>query len=103
MASQMDSQVTTIVIVGMVGGFALVGRVLNEFFGRRGGGGRIRRDAAGLEAIGQQLAALQQSVDATAIEVERLGEGLRFTTKLLAERNVAREPQRQPEHVVTPH
>jgi hypothetical protein len=47
---------------------------------------------------------LQQSVDATAIEVERLGEGLRFTTKLLAERNGVREPQRQPEHiVVTPH
>jgi hypothetical protein len=100
----MDSQVTTIVIVGMVGGFAIVGRVLNEFFGRRGGGRRIRRDATGLEAIGQQLSALQQSVDATAIEVERLGEGLRFTTKLLAERNGVRELQRQPEHiVVTPH
>jgi len=103
MANRMDSQVTTIVIVGMVGGFAIVGRVLNEFFGRRGGGGRVRRDAPGLEAIGHQLAALQQSVDATAIEVERLGEGLRFTTKLLAERNGAREPQRQPERVVTPH
>ena len=85
---------TTVVIVGMVGGFALVGRVLNEFFGRRGGGRRFRRDAAGLEAIGQQLAALQQSVDATAIEVERLGEGLRFTTKLLADRNAVQEPQR---------
>ena len=103
MANQMDSQVTTIVIVGMVGGFALVGRVLNAFLGRRGGGGRVRPDAAGLEAIGQQLAALQQSVDATAIEVERLGEGLRFTTKLLAERNGALEPARQPERVVTPH
>ena len=100
----MDREVTTVVIVGMVGGFALVGRVLNEFFGRRGGGGRLRRDSAGLEAIGQQLAALQQSVDATAIEVERLGEGLRFTTKLLAERNGAppRETQRQPERVITP-
>jgi hypothetical protein len=98
----MDSQVTTIVIVGMVGGFAIVGRLLNEFFGRRGGGGRFRRDAAGLEAIRQQLTALQQ-VDATAIEVERLGEGLRFTTKLLAERNGVREPQLQPQHVITPH
>ncbi len=99
----MDKEVTTVVIVGMVGGFALVGRVLNEFFGRRGGGRRIRQDTAGLETIGQQLAALQQSVDATAIEVERLGEGLRFTTKLLADRNAAQEPQRQSEHIVTPH
>jgi hypothetical protein len=46
---------------------------------------------------------LQQSVDATAIEVERLGEGLRFTTKLLAERNGGLERQRQPEHAITPH
>ena len=60
----MDQAVTTVVIVGMVGGFALVGRVL------------------------------KQSVDATAIEVERLGEGLRFTTKLLADRNAVQEPQR---------
>jgi len=99
----MDSQVTTVVIVGMVGGFAIVGRLLNEFLGRRGGRNRFRRDATGLDEIGQQLAALQQSVDATAIEVERLGEGLRFTTKLLAERSGAREPQRQPEQVITPH
>ena len=30
-----------------------------------------------------------QSVDAIAIEVERISEGQRFTTKLLAERNTA--------------
>ena len=33
-----------------------------------------------------RLEHLQQSVDAIAIEVERIAEGQRFTTKLLAER-----------------
>jgi hypothetical protein len=40
---------------------------------------------ARLDEIARQLAALQQSVDAVAIEVERVGEGLRFTTKMLAQ------------------
>ena len=34
----------------------------------------------------RSIAALQNSVDAAAIEIERLGEGQRFTTKLLSER-----------------
>ncbi len=34
-----------------------------------------------------RLEHLQQSVDAIAIEVERIAEGQRFTTKLLAERS----------------
>lgn len=35
------------------------------------------------------LARLQSSVDAIAIEVERISEGQRFTTKLLSERSEA--------------
>lgn len=58
---------------------------------------------AALEQIAQRLEALQQSVDATSIEVERLGEGQRFTTKLLAERNGASERQRLAERAITPH
>ena len=58
---------------------------------------------AALEQIAQRLEAIQQCVDATSIEVERLGEGQRFTTKLLAERNGASERQRLAERVITPH
>jgi hypothetical protein len=46
---------------------------------------------ARLEQISRQIAALQQSLDAMAVEVERVGEGLRFTTKVLAQRNDAEE------------
>jgi hypothetical protein len=40
-----------------------------------------------------QLRQLQESVDAMAIEVERISEGQRFTTKLLADRSTAASQQ----------
>jgi hypothetical protein len=42
-----------------------------------------------LDEIRQRLEQLQQSVDSVAVEVERISEGQRFTTKLLAERSDA--------------
>jgi hypothetical protein len=43
--------------------------------------------------VRQQLEQISQSVDAIALEVERISEGQRFTTKMLADRN--REAQGQ--------
>lgn len=40
-----------------------------------------------LDEIVERLARLENSIDATAVEVERISEGQRFTTKLLADRN----------------
>ena len=40
-----------------------------------------------LESIEMRLVQLQQAVDDVAIEMERVAEGQRFATKLLAERN----------------
>ena len=37
----------------------------------------------------QRLSAIEQAVDAVAIEIERISEGQRFTTKLLSERTQA--------------
>jgi hypothetical protein len=45
--------------------------------------------------IEQRLARIEHSVDAIAIEVERISEGQRFTTKLFAER--AAQPARIPQ------
>lgn len=47
------------------------------------------RLAVTLEEISERLARLEQAADATALEVERISEGQRFTTKLLAERATA--------------
>jgi hypothetical protein len=59
--------------------------------------------ATGIEA---RLERLEDSIDGIALEMERLGEGQRFTAKLLAERGkgdgVPIAP-RPPERVNTPH
>jgi hypothetical protein len=49
---------------------------------------------------------LEQAVEAIAIEVERISEGQRFTTKLLAERRDATPetgPHGAPGRIITPH
>jgi hypothetical protein len=48
---------------------------------------RFERQPAKLsDAAVQRLAGIEQAVEAVAVEVERISEGQRFTTKLLAER-----------------
>ena len=73
--------VTTIVIVAIVCGSSYS---LLKMYMRRGGGTAVPQP--GLKEIHDGLGQLQRAVDAIAIEVERLSEGQRFTTKLLAER-----------------
>ena len=73
--------VTTIVIVAIVCGSLYS---LLKMYMRRGSETPVPQ--AGLKEIQDGLGQLQQAVDAIAIEVERLSEGQRFTTKLLAER-----------------
>jgi hypothetical protein len=48
---------------------------------------REREESAGAALSDPRLEALQQSVDAVALEVERIGEAQRFQTKLQTERN----------------
>jgi hypothetical protein len=60
----------------------------------------------GLVVDEDRMARLEQAVEAIALEVERISEGQRFTTKLLAERGSADRlpvaPTSEPRHV-TPH
>jgi len=51
--------------------------------------------ASAVETL-QRLESLQQSVEAIALEVERISEAQRFTTKLLAERGRGAELPRGP-------
>jgi len=97
----MRPEIAVIFVVAITGMFAMAATTVRAIFKHRQTGSSPSDDR--LEQISRQLAELQQSIDATAIEVERLGEGQRFTTKLLAERNRVPEPPRQPERVVTPH
>ncbi|MEO8335244.1 MAG: hypothetical protein ABI664_09735 [bacterium] len=69
------------IIVGLVGSLALIGVVAIRFLNApKGAAKRIQRDED------DKLERLQQSVDAIAIEVERIAEAQRFSAKLLSER-----------------
>ena len=74
------SAVTTIAIVAIVAGSSY--RLLKMWLQRSG---RLSIPEADLKEMRDGIGQLQQAVDAIAIEVERLSEGQRFTTKLLTE------------------
>jgi hypothetical protein len=76
-------------------------RALTRYLERR------RRSPSPTDAIDSRLAArlerIEQTVEATAIEVERISEANRFMAKLLAERSAPAVPANRPERVITPH
>ena len=85
----MPAGIVIIAIVAIVGG--TVSQVLRVWLNRPK---RADLQQPDLKEIRDGLGQLQQAIDAIALEVERLSEGQRFTTKLLAEqaREVAPGP-----------
>ncbi len=59
---------------------------LARAFARRIDKRTIATPAALPPEVSQRLGAIEQAVDSVAVEVERISEGQRFTTKLLSER-----------------
>jgi hypothetical protein len=58
-----------------------------------------RRDSAstpGLAKIEERLGRLEAGIDSIAVEVERISEGQRFTTRLLADRTAESAASRPP-------
>lgn len=56
-----------------------------------------------LEEVAARLSRIEQAVDATAVEVERISEAQRFTTKLLVEKGHQAPVESMRGRVVTPH
>lgn len=56
-----------------------------------------------LEEMAQRLARIEQAVDATSVEVERISEGQRFTTKLLVEKGHQNPAEMSRGKAITPH
>ena len=70
-----------VVIVGLVGSLSFIAVLLvKQVMGSR------ERPAAADPAHDERLEHLQQSIDAIAVEVERIAEAQRFSAKLLADR-----------------
>jgi hypothetical protein len=81
----MDRVYLVIPVIGMLCGTALVMAVLrlvSEHFSRR-----HLSSSAPSDEIMQRLERIEQIVDSTAVEVERLAESNRFVAKLLAEKS----------------
>ncbi len=70
---------------GLMALLGTLGKIVFALITRRRGG-LPPVDAKLLEEINARLAHLEQVTDSTAVEIERIGEGQRFTTKLLSER-----------------
>lgn len=72
--------------------------VMRVAAGRTAAGGELSSGGAAADA---RLARLEQAVDAIAVEIERISEGQRFTTKLLADR-AQRPAALEPQHIDPP-
>lgn len=71
---------TTVVALAVVS--TTVVKLANIFVNRPRG----TSDPAQLQRLEERLVRIEQAVDAVSVEVERISEGQRFTTKLLADR-----------------
>jgi hypothetical protein len=62
-----------------------------------------RRIPIAMDGVQERLQRIEQAVESTAIEVERISEANRFMAKLLAERVGAANLVGRPGRVITPH
>ena len=61
------------------------------------------RIVATLEELRDRMAQLERTVDASAVELERIAEADRYIAKLVSERMPAPLPAPRAERVITPH
>jgi len=84
-----DMFVGTLVFLGLMITVGTIGRIILRVIDAR-----MRRYQPTLPSgIEARIERIEQIVEATSIEVERISEGQRFTTKLLAEKTVPALPQ----------
>jgi hypothetical protein len=69
-------------LIGLIMAFP-IGRAIARYIDRRGTAQRVPTEMT------DRLAAIEQAIDSVAVEVERMSEANRYTTKLLVERGVA--------------
>ena len=85
-------------VIVPLGFFAMVATVAVGWPLARAFARRVEREGSAkvpLE-VASRLERIEQAVDAIAVEVERISEGQRFTTKLLTERSSAASRQAEP-------
>ena len=87
-----------VIIIPVVFGIPSVVLVIRMWFRHQEKMATLRRPAESDASIDERLARVEQGIDAIAIEMERVGEGQRFLTNILAQRNPASLPDRTAGH-----
>jgi hypothetical protein len=81
----MDRNSMMVAICGQITGVILIVSILNAIVRYRRGA-RAALPSEDVRRLESRLSNMQEALDAVAVEVERISEGQRFTTKLLADR-----------------
>lgn len=88
----MDENIARVIMAGVIGitiAISMVAMAVARIVASRRRKNLPESSVARLE---QRLERMEQAIDAMATEVERVAEGQRFTTRLLAEGQVERQP-----------
>ena len=87
----MDENIARVVMAGVIGGtiaISMVAMAITRIVTSRR---RKELPESSIARLEQRLERMEQAIDAMATEVERVADGQRFTSKLLAERQVERQ------------
>ena len=87
----MDENIARMAIAAIIGGTIAISMVAMTV--AKIVSSRRRKDfpESGVARLEQRLERMEQAIDAMATEVERVAEGQRFTSRLLADRQVERQ------------
>lgn len=88
----MDENLARIVIAGVIGvtiSISMIAMAVAQIASSRR---RKELPESNVARLEQRLERMEQAIDSMAIEVERVAEGQRFTSRLLSERQVERQP-----------
>jgi PP-loop superfamily ATP-utilizing enzyme len=88
-----------IIFAGLMATLGSITKIVLSVINRR----RPALKEAMLDEMAARLSRIEQAVDATAVEVERISEAQRFTTKLLVEKGHQAPVESQRGRIVTPH
>lgn len=87
----MDEQIARIAIAAVIGGTISISMIAMAIAKMVASRRRKELPNASMDRIDERLSRMEQAIDAMATEVERVSEGQRFTSRLLAERQVERQ------------
>ena len=79
-----------VLVVGMVGVMGIISLTATRIVTLLVNRNRGVVSAPQIQQMDDRLSRIEQAIDAMAVEVERISEGQRFTTKLLSERSSER-------------